>query len=98
MKKKGYSKLLAQLLTYVKPHKTAFFLSVIFDLLAIGLNMAVPIFSGLSIECLVGVGQVNFHLLFEYFVCFSRCVNQLSVLYRLFFCFGYQFYYGVSGS
>ena len=65
-KEKGYKKLLSQLITYVKPHKTAFLWSVIFDLLAIGLNMTVPIFSGLSIDTLIGVNSVNFRLLYEY--------------------------------
>ena len=59
-KDKGYKKLLSQLITYVKPHKSSFAWSVIFDLLAIGLNSTIPIFSGLTIDCLVGVGAVNF--------------------------------------
>ena len=67
-KERGYGKLLSRLITYVKPHKSAFFWSIIFDLLAIGLNMTIPIFSGLSIDVLVGVNQVNFHLLLEYLV------------------------------
>ena len=54
MKKgKGYKKLLSQLLTYVKPHKSSFILSVVYDLLAIGLNMTIPIFSGLAIDALI---------------------------------------------
>jgi len=67
-KDKGYGKLLSRLITYVKPHKSAFFWSVIFDLLAIALNMTIPIFSGLSIDVLIGVNQVNFHLLIEYLI------------------------------
>ena len=66
MKNRGYKKLLSQLVTYVKPHKSAFIWSIIFDLLAIGLNMTIPIFSGLSIDVLIGVGLVNFKLLYEY--------------------------------
>ena len=65
-KEKGYRKLLSQLVTYVKPHKSAFVWSIIFDLLAIGLNMTIPIFSGFSIDTLIGVGLVNFRLLYEY--------------------------------
>lgn len=65
-KDKGYRKLLSQLVTYVKPHKSAFVWSIIFDLLAIGLNMTIPIFSGFSIDTLIGVGVVNFRLLYEY--------------------------------
>ena len=65
-KDKGYKKLLSQLITYVKPHKSSFVWSVVFDLLAIGLNMTIPIFSGLSIDTLIGVNSVNFKLLYEY--------------------------------
>ena len=65
-KDKGYKKLLSQLITYVKPHRSSFAWSVIFDLLAIGLNMTIPIFSGLTIDCLVGFGVVKFKLMYEY--------------------------------
>ncbi len=65
-KNKGFKKLLSQLVNYVKPHKSSFAWSVIFDLLAIGFNMAIPIFSGLAIDALVGLNQVNFVLLFRY--------------------------------
>ncbi len=67
-KDKGYKKLLSQLVTYVKPHKSIFAWSIIFDLLAIGLNMTIPIFSGLAIDTLIGVGAVEFTLLYEYLV------------------------------
>ena len=63
-KDKGYRKLLSQLVTYVKPHKSAFVWSIVFDLLAIGLNMTIPIFSGLSIDTLIGVNSVKFKLLY----------------------------------
>ena len=66
LKNKGYKKLLSQLVAYVKPHKSAFAWSIIFDLLAIGLNMTIPIFSGLSIDTLIGFNMVNFKLLYEY--------------------------------
>lgn len=68
MKKKGIKELLSKLLPYVRPHKTVFFLSVIFDIIAIALNMTIPIFSGLAIDCMVGIANVNFHLLIEYLV------------------------------
>ena len=68
MKKKGIKELLSKLLPYVRPHKTVFFLSVIFDIIAIALNMTIPIFSGLAIDCMVGIASVNFHLLIEYLV------------------------------
>jgi len=68
MKNKRYGKLLANLLPYVKPHKVVFFMSIIFDVLAIALNMTIPIFSGLAIDTLIGVGMVNFHKLIEYLI------------------------------
>ena len=68
MKKQKYGNLLSELLNYVRPHKVVFSLSVIFDLLAIALNMTIPIFSGLSIDVLIGAGRVNFILLSEYLV------------------------------
>ena len=80
MKNKKYGKLLSQLVTYVKPHKSSFAWSVIFDLLAIGLNMTIPIFSGLSIDVLVGVGLVNFKLLFIYLVIIA-VLTALSSLF-----------------
>ena len=80
MKNKKYGKLLSQLITYVKPHKSSFAWSVIFDLLAIGLNMAIPIFSGLSIDVLIGVGQVNFKLLVVYLVVIA-ILTALSSLF-----------------
>ena len=64
-KKKGYKKLLSQIITYVKPHRSSFAWSVVFDLLAIALNMTIPIFSGLAIDALIGVGMVKFRLLYE---------------------------------
>ncbi|MBE5741104.1 MAG: ABC transporter ATP-binding protein [Clostridiales bacterium] len=68
MKKKGYKKLLSQLMTYVKPHRMAFILSVVFDLVAIGLNMSIPIFTGYSIDVLIGLNNVNFSLLYKYLI------------------------------
>lgn len=65
MEKKGYKKLLSQLMTYVRPHKTVFFLSVLFDLLAIILNMVIPLVSGMAIDCMIGAGNVNFQVLYE---------------------------------
>ena len=90
MKNKKYGKLLSQLVTYVKPHKSSFAWSVIFDLLAIGLNMAIPIFSGLSIDALIGVGQVDFKLLAIYLV----VIGILTALSSLFSWLG-SFYMNI---
>ena len=68
MKKKGFKQLLSKLLLYVRPHKMSFYMSVVFTILAISINMAIPIFSGLAIDCMIGVNDVNFHLLYEYLI------------------------------
>jgi len=65
MKKKGYGKLLSQLMVFVRPHKTVFYLSVIFDLLAIILNMLIPTFSGMAIDAMIEIGKVDFYLLYR---------------------------------
>ena len=54
-----------QLLNYVKPHKTWFWVSLLFDILAIIFNMLIPLFSGKAIDCMVGAGQVDFHHLVQ---------------------------------
>ena len=66
--KQNYQNILSKLLMYVKPHKRVFFLSVVFDLLATLFNMLIPLFSGLSIDCLIGVGNVDFSLLIRYLI------------------------------
>ena len=88
--KKGYKKLLTKLISYVKPHKSSFIWSVVFDLIAIGLNMTIPIFSGLSIDTLIGVGSVDFKLLFEYLI----IIGVLTVASSLFSWLG-SFYMNI---
>ncbi len=68
MKKKGFKQLLSKLLPYVRPHKMSFYLSVVFTIISISVNMAIPIFSGLAIDCMIDIGNVNFHLLYEYLI------------------------------
>lgn len=68
MKKQGFKELLSNILTYVKPHKQVFFLSIIFDLVAIVFNMLIPLFSGYAIDCLIGVGSVEFLSLYRYLI------------------------------
>lgn len=65
MKNSGFKSLISKLLVYVKPHKTVFFVSVIVDLIAIVLNMLIPIFVGLSIDALIGINNVNFTILYR---------------------------------
>ena len=62
-KKYGYKKLLLRLMPYVKPHRVTFYLSILFDVIAIFLNMLIPICTGKAIDCMVTAGQVNFRLL-----------------------------------
>ena len=49
-----------KVISYAKPHKAYFFLSLLFGFLAIGLNMFLPVVLGWAIDCVVGVGSVNF--------------------------------------
>ncbi len=65
MKNSNLRQTIPKLLKYVKPHKSVFWLSLLFDIVAIGLNMTIPIFSGFAIDCMVGVGKVDFHSLIE---------------------------------
>ncbi|MBQ8522171.1 MAG: ABC transporter ATP-binding protein [Clostridia bacterium] len=59
-KLKGIWSTIKKVIAYAKPHKMYFFLSIIFAFLAIGLNMFVPVMLGWAIDCVVGVGAVNF--------------------------------------
>ena len=52
-----------KVITYAKPHKVYFFLSIICAFVAIGLNMFLPVILGWAIDCIAGVGNVNFHKL-----------------------------------
>ena len=62
-KLKGIWSTVKKVITYAKPHKAYFFLSIIFAFLAIGLNMFLPVMLGWAIDCVVGVGAVNFERL-----------------------------------
>ena len=80
MKKKGYQKLLSQLSPYVRPHKTVFFLSVIFAIFAIVANMAIPIFSGLAIDNMLEAGAVHFRTIYIYLVIIAILTILSSLL------------------
>lgn len=49
-----------KVISYAKPHKTYFFLSILFGFLAIGLNMFLPVMLGWAIDCTIGKGAVDF--------------------------------------
>lgn len=57
---KGMISTIKKVIAYAKPHKAYFFLSIIFAFLAIGLNMFLPVMLGWAIDCVIGVGAVNF--------------------------------------
>ena len=59
-KLKGIMPTVKKVIAYAKPHKAYFFASIIFAFLAIGLNMFVPVLLGWAIDCVIGVGMVNF--------------------------------------
>ncbi|MBO5910189.1 MAG: ABC transporter ATP-binding protein, partial [Clostridia bacterium] len=60
---KGILPTIKQVITYAKPHKLYFFLSIISAFIAIGLNMFLPVMLGWAIDCVIGVGAVNFNRL-----------------------------------
>ena len=49
-----------KVVTYAKPHKLYFFLSIFFAFGAIGINMSIPVVVGLAVDCVVGPGNVDF--------------------------------------
>lgn len=57
---KGFMPTIKRVVTYAKPHKLYFFLSIIFDLLSVVLNMLLPILLGLAIDNIIGVNNVDF--------------------------------------
>jgi ATP-binding cassette subfamily B protein len=57
---KGIIPTIKKVISYAKPHKLYFFASLISAFLAIGLNMFVPVLLGWAIDCVIGVGMVNF--------------------------------------
>ncbi len=59
-KLKGILPTVKKVITYARPHKLYFYLSLVFAFLAIGLNMFVPVILGWAIDCVVGAGAVNF--------------------------------------
>ena len=52
-----------KVISYAKPHKAYFFLSILFGFLAIGLNMFLPVLLGWAIDCTIGKGSVDFERL-----------------------------------
>ncbi len=60
---KGILPTVKKVITYAKPHKTYFFLSIFCAFIAIGLNMFLPVILGKAIDCIVGVDAVNFEKL-----------------------------------
>ncbi|MBE7076597.1 MAG: ABC transporter ATP-binding protein [Clostridiales bacterium] len=73
MKKNNIKQVLSNLNKYVKPHRTAFILSIVFDLAAIILNMIIPVFSGYAIDAMVTTGAVEIVRLIE-------CLVTIGVL------------------
>ena len=57
---KSFMQTIKKVVAYARPHKAYFYLSIIFAIAAIGLNMFVPVTLGWAIDCVVGAGAVNF--------------------------------------
>lgn len=62
-KLKGMGQTIKKVIAYAKPHRFYFYLSIVFAFVAIGLNMFVPVTLGWAIDCVVGVGNVDFERL-----------------------------------
>lgn len=59
-KKAGFWNTLKRAISYAKPHRVYFYLSCLFDLIAVGLNTFLPVVMGWGIDCIIGPGDVNF--------------------------------------
>ena len=57
---KSFMQTIKKVVAYARPHKAYFYLSIIFAIAAIGLNMFVPVTLGWAIDCVIGAGAVNF--------------------------------------
>lgn len=60
IKKAGFFKTLSRAISYAKPHKLYFYLACLCDLIAVGLNMFLPIIMGWGIDYIIGPNNVNF--------------------------------------
>lgn len=49
-----------RVITYAKPYKSYFYISICFSVIAVGLNMFVPIMLGWGIDKIIGVNNVDF--------------------------------------
>ena len=60
--------LISKLLPYIKPHKTVFFISILFSMFAIVCNMLIPLFSGYALDTMLEMNNVNFAKLSKYLI------------------------------
>ena len=60
--------LISKLLPYIKPHKTVFFISILFSMFAIVCNMLIPLFSGYALDTMLEMNNVNFANLSKYLI------------------------------
>ena len=60
--------LISKLLPYIKPHKTVFFISILFSMFAIVCNMLIPLFSGYALDTMLEMNNVNFAELSKYLI------------------------------
>ena len=63
-KKGGFKLLLKRLMVYVKPHRSIFWLSVLMDVIAVILNMLIPIFTARAIDGMITIGNVDFRQIY----------------------------------
>lgn len=60
--------LISKLFPYIKPHKTVFFISILFSMFAIVCNMLIPLFSGYALDTMLEMNNVNFAELSKYLI------------------------------
>ena len=60
--------LISKLLPYIKPHKTVFFISILFSMFAIVCNMLIPLFFGYALDTMLEMNNVNFAELSKYLI------------------------------
>lgn len=86
-KNRNFFTLMKELMPYIRPHKVLFFFSIFFDLVAIAMNVTIPVITGMAIDCMIGIGKVDFTKLYEFLTtilvitCFSSLFDWLGTYY-----------------
>ncbi len=74
MSKQRQPSALRGVLRYLKPYAPLVVCTLLLAIVIVALQLAVPYFVGLAIDCIVGVGQVNFARLGDIFMLIGICI------------------------